>query len=161
FLDGAVSFTHTIIAGNNLSAGLGKDCNVNFAGSLTSNGHNIVQVGSNPCVFTPKTGDQTGVDPKLGPLADNGGGTQTRALLPGSPALDAGNTSGCPAAQDQRGVARPQGPGCDIGAYEVAIFDLSVTMQAPSTKTVGHLLGYVVTIRNLGSGLAEAVTLTD
>nr|BBJ47930.1 hypothetical protein SAVMC3_05590 [Streptomyces avermitilis] len=51
----------------------------------------------------------------MGPLADNGGPTDTTALLPGSPALDAAD--GCPAT-DQRGVARPQGTACDIGAYE-------------------------------------------
>jgi len=48
---------------------------------------------------------------------DNGGSTQTMALLPGSPAIDAGNNANCPVA-DQRGVTRPQGDGCDIGAYE-------------------------------------------
>src|SRR5262249_3530110 len=134
FLDGPASFTHTIVAGNNVSAGAGSDCNVNFGGNLTSTGHNVVQGASSPRVLTAQTGDQTGVDPKLGPLADNGGGTQTRALLLDSPARDAGNSSGCPAPQDQRGVSRPQGPGCDIGAYEIAIFDLTVSVAAPSTK---------------------------
>src|SRR5207244_1384632 len=115
FLDGvASSITHTIIAGNNISAGADKDCKGN-AGALMSTGHNLVQVASASCVFN-KPGDQTGVDPKLGGLADNGGGTQTRALLLDSPARDAGNSSGCPAGLDQRGVARPQGPACDIGA---------------------------------------------
>jgi hypothetical protein len=57
------------------------------------------------------------VDPKLGSLADNGGPTLTMALLPGSPAIDAGSAVGAPAT-DQRGVARPQGPGVDIGAFE-------------------------------------------
>ena len=53
------------------------------------------------------------------PLAANGGPTQTHALLPGSPAIDAGGTSanGCPAT-DQRGFPRPQGGACDIGAFE-------------------------------------------
>jgi len=60
-------------------------------------------------------------DPILGPLADNGGFTQTHALLPGSSAIDAGNSDPavCPDT-DQRGVARPIGNGCDIGAYEFA-----------------------------------------
>jgi hypothetical protein len=53
----------------------------------------------------------------LGPLADNGGPTQTHALLPGSPAIDAGDNTACPAT-DQRGVTRPLGAACDIGAYE-------------------------------------------
>jgi hypothetical protein len=57
------------------------------------------------------------VDPKLGALANNGGTTQTMALLTGSPAINAGNNTGCPTT-DQRGIARPQGGVCDIGAFE-------------------------------------------
>lgn len=62
-------------------------------------------------------GDLPGVAPLLGPLANNGGPTDTHALLAGSPALDAGGSTSCQAT-DQRGVTRPQGPGCDIGAFE-------------------------------------------
>ena len=58
------------------------------------------------------------IDPLLGPLALNGGPTRTHALLPGSPALDAASTPDCPPT-DQRGVARPQGAGCDSGSYEL------------------------------------------
>jgi hypothetical protein len=65
---------------------------------------------------TPAGGD-TFPDPKLGPLADNGGPTLTMALLPGSPAIDAGNTSLAPAT-DQRGFSRPAGRAADIGAFE-------------------------------------------
>ena len=55
--------------------------------------------------------------PQLGPLADNGGPTLTHALLAGSPAIDA--ATGCPPpATDQRGEPRPQGNGCDLGAFE-------------------------------------------
>ena len=56
-------------------------------------------------------------DPILGPLADNGGPTLTMALLPGSPAIDAGDTSLAPAT-DQRGFPRPAGLAADIGAFE-------------------------------------------
>ncbi len=68
-------------------------------------------------------------DPRLGALGDYGGNTQTIPLLPGSSAIDAGDDSLCPAT-DQRGVARPQGEHCDIGAFEkelatVALSDLS------------------------------------
>ena len=70
-------------------------------GSFTDEGHNFL----------------SGADPKLGPLADNGGPTWTMALLPGSPAIDAGTAIGAPAT-DQRGVPRPQGAGVDIGAFE-------------------------------------------
>jgi CSLREA domain-containing protein len=57
------------------------------------------------------------IDPRLGPLADNGGPTRTHALLTGSPAIDAASAQDCPPA-DQRGVLRPQGAACDIGSYE-------------------------------------------
>jgi hypothetical protein len=59
-------------------------------------------------------------DPLLGPLQDNGGFTQTMALLPDSPAINAADDGNCPST-DQRGVARPQGSHCDIGAYEAEI----------------------------------------
>jgi len=64
--------------------------------------------------------DQSGTNPMLGPLAHNGGPTETEALLPGSPAIDGGGlpaTAGCPPV-DQRGASRPFGPACDVGAYE-------------------------------------------
>jgi len=61
-------------------------------------------------------------DPNLGSLADNGGPTQTFALLTGSSAINAGDSTTCVASPvsnlDQRGVTRPQGAQCDIGAYE-------------------------------------------
>jgi hypothetical protein len=66
-----------------------------------------------------------GTDLKLGPLADNGGPTPTIALLPGSPAIDAGSNTGN-LATDQRGFARVVGSAADIGAFEV---------QAPSLRS--------------------------
>ncbi len=56
-------------------------------------------------------------DPKLGTLGDYGGYTQSIPLLPGSSAIDVGNNTYCPST-DQRGVSRPQGAACDIGAFE-------------------------------------------
>ena len=74
--------------------------------------HNLVTDGS--CsVATNLSGD-----PKLGPLADNGGPTLTHALQHRSPALDSGSAEHCPD-YDQRGIFRPQVAGCDIGAFEV------------------------------------------
>ena len=58
-----------------------------------------------------------GSTPQLTGLQDNGGATLTHGLYPSSPAIDAGDPNACPAT-DQRGVARPQGAACDIGAYE-------------------------------------------
>jgi hypothetical protein len=65
-------------------------------------------------------GDLRNTDPRLGPFQNNGGQSDTYALLAGSPAIDA--ATGCPPpATDQRGVSRPQGPRCDIGAFEVQL----------------------------------------
>jgi len=92
----------------------------NCSGTLQSFGNNLEN--TNTCGLTT-AGDKRDVNPKLGPLQDNGGATWTRALLFGSPAIDAGNDPDCPAT-DQRGVARPidgnrDGSAvCDIGAVE-------------------------------------------
>ncbi|HEY7872842.1 MAG TPA: choice-of-anchor Q domain-containing protein [Rudaea sp.] len=70
-----------------------------------------------------------GQDPKLGRLANNGGPTQTQALLPGSPAIDSGNNGTCETT-DQRGQSRPYDGDkngsaiCDMGAFEVNFIDL-------------------------------------
>jgi hypothetical protein len=98
-------FRNSILAGNSPTS-----CAT--TGTTTSN-NNLVQDGS--CGLTG-TGDIQGVDPGLGALANNGGPTDTRAIGPASFALNRGGAE-CQAT-DQRGVARPQGGACDIGAYE-------------------------------------------
>ncbi len=100
---------NTIVA-NNLAGG---DC----SGSIISLGHNLDS--GNTCGLIA-TGDITNTDPLLGPLQDNGGPTPTHALRPLSPAIGAGDNNGCPPT-DQRGVPRPQGAFCDIGAYEAVV----------------------------------------
>jgi hypothetical protein len=105
----SATFTNTIIASNKAAGG--PDCSQN----LPSAGHNLESHTS--CGFNNAVGDMQNTDPKLGPLANNGGPTQTLALLSGSPAIDAGSDMACPSI-DQRGVSRPQGPHCDIGAFE-------------------------------------------
>jgi predicted outer membrane repeat protein len=90
--------------------------------TLLSNGNNLVSDttcvdGANP---TDQRGDgSTELDPKLGPLQDNGG--PTFSILPqlGSPLIDTGSNTNCPAT-DQRGVLRPFGSACEIGATEYA-----------------------------------------
>ncbi len=86
------------------------------AATITSAGGNVD--GDNSCNLVA-AGDQPATDPLLGPLADNGGGTLTHLPAAGSPAIDAASAATCPAT-DQRGVARPQGAGCDAGAVEVS-----------------------------------------
>jgi hypothetical protein len=98
-------FFNTLLSGNTPT---------NCIGTITDAGHNLSSDAS--CAFTGSR-SMTNTDPKLGPLADNGGPTLTMALLPGSPAIDAGSAVHAPAT-DQRGIVRPQGPGVDIGAFE-------------------------------------------
>jgi len=86
---------------------------------LTSNGYNIESPGDT-CGFD-QTGDQPGVTAvllDLQPLADNGGPTQTHAITTDSAAFNAGS---CEVDTDQRGVTRPQGPTCDVGAFELEV----------------------------------------
>jgi hypothetical protein len=77
-----------------------------------------------------QTGDPQFRNPELQPLADNGGPTRTMAIGLASPAYDAG--AGCPAA-DQRGVTRPQGAACDLGAFEL----LAALTVSPGLLEVG------------------------
>ncbi len=94
----------------------GSNCYVPPASlsGISSAGFNLSSDYS--CPFN-QTGDRQGVDPRLGPLADNGGFTQTHMLLPDSPAIDAGQCM--PGlTTDQRGLPRLQGGTCDIGAVE-------------------------------------------
>jgi hypothetical protein len=89
--------------------------------SSSSNGYNLIGGGYTSPFDSP--GDQTGItNPYLGPLANNGGPTQTHAVLKVSRALNAipKNAAGCGTqiTKDQRGIKRPQGKKCDIGAYE-------------------------------------------
>ncbi|MBI4518975.1 MAG: right-handed parallel beta-helix repeat-containing protein [Deltaproteobacteria bacterium] len=111
-LYGTVTIGNSIIAGNTVSGTIAPDC----GGVLTSEGHNLIQ-NTLYCTITGNTtGNIIGVNPLLGPLQDNGGPTQTHALLAGCPAFDAGS---CTEAVDQRSIDRPQGAACDIGAFEV------------------------------------------
>ncbi|MFC4820099.1 IPT/TIG domain-containing protein [Dokdonella ginsengisoli] len=70
-------------------------------------------------------------DPKLGPLGDHGGFTPTMLPGAGSSAIDTADDAGC-ADTDQRGRPRPQGAHCDIGATEVSLYALAVTVTTPN-----------------------------
>jgi CSLREA domain-containing protein len=121
--EGPANSKNNIIADNVDQSG-NRDCAYNplYSGTISSQGYNLVE---NPgdCSFTT-IGDITNTDPLLDSLQDNGGDTLTHALLPGSPAIDAGSCSG--ATTDQRGWPRPidvphianADDGCDIGAFE-------------------------------------------
>lgn len=107
--------TRSIVAGN--SAPEGTDC---LGADANGGGYNVYGVGEG---CSPVGTDVVGLDPRLAPLADNGGPTPTHALLPDSPAIDLAPAGACPAA-DQRGRPRPidgdagGGAGCDAGAFE-------------------------------------------
>jgi hypothetical protein len=115
-LGAAVFVKNTIVSGNTLD-----NCdNAQLGGALLSQGNNVSSDDS--CPFTKPT-DKQNTNPRLGPLTNNGGPTDTRALLAGSPAIDRATNTNCPST-DQRGVRRPQNGDantsaiCDIGAFE-------------------------------------------
>ncbi len=96
----------------------GGDC-VNASSTLNAaSSNNLIEDATYACgLSNGVNGNIIGSDPNIGPLANNDGFTQTHALLAGSSAIDAGNDVSCPLT-DQRGVMRPFGLHCDIGAYE-------------------------------------------
>jgi predicted outer membrane repeat protein len=100
---GTLNLQNTIVANSTF-----QNCTNN--GTLIDGGGNLS--------WPDNTCPGLNADPLLGPLQNNGGPTQTHALLAGSPAIDAALLANCPAA-DQRGVSRPQRAGCDIGAFEL------------------------------------------
>jgi hypothetical protein len=113
-----------------IAQNLGDNC----SGGLSSLGYNLEDGGT--CALGHAT-DQDNTPPAMDSLADNGGGTSTHALMAGSLAIDQipVGVSGCGTnvATDQRGVGRPQGTACDIGAFEVeGISNLSATNDGPT-----------------------------
>ncbi len=168
-----VTLTNSIIA-NSLN---GHDCS--STGTIVSQGYSLDS--DNTCNLTA-TGDITNTNPLLGPLQDNGGATLTRGLLVGSPAIDPipNGSNGCGAtiASDQRGVIRPQGLGCDMGAFEAVYVNQppvangqTVTTTVNTAKAItltasdadNDALTYTVTIsptHGTLSGTAPTVTYT-
>jgi hypothetical protein len=136
-----LTLNSTIVANSTDSAGT-RDI-VDGSGN-TINGTNSLVENPSGFVFTTNVANITGQDPLLGPLANNGGPTQTHALLLGSPAIDTGSN---PTAQpfDQRGAgfARTSGAATDIGAFE--------TQGAPPPPPV-TVVG-IPTLSQWGTGL--------
>jgi len=146
---------NTIVAGNTAPTGQ-SDCALV---AMVASDHNLS--GDASCMFTD-AGSKQSTDPLLGGLQNNGGETDTLALQPGSPAIDAGTNEGCPPA-DQRGVSRPQGPSCDIGAFELAApappgaasADLRLKVKPkPKRPQAGGKLAFLITVRNAGPSAA-------
>jgi len=164
-----VTVSNSTISGNSATYGGGIYNENTYGGATLKN----TIVANNPaggnCYGTITDGDGNlsypdttcpGIhsDPLLGPLQNNGGPTETMAPGPGSAALDAANDAICAAAPvnslDQRGIARPQGMHCDIGAVEQIQEPSAVSLTAlsaqslpgtiPPTIIVGLLLAALV-----------------
>ena len=117
---GRTTLNNTIVSSNLAPDGTPADISVAVTGS-----NNLIGTGGSGGLVNGVNGNIVGVaDPKLGPLGNYGGPTQTIPLLPGSPALDAGSNalavdgSGNPLTTDQRGLPRIFNGTVDIGAYE-------------------------------------------
>lgn len=124
--NGTFSLTNSIVTLNDLVGSttpfftiFADDC----AGTISSQGNNIVSTVLSHCTVN---GAYMQVGANLGPLQENGGQTQTHALIRPSAAIDAGNAAGCTdnlgaiLTTDQRGFLRPEGGRCDIGAFEAS-----------------------------------------
>ena len=147
---GAVASTKVKLKNTLVASGSPNNCD----SGVTSQGNNLES--ANTCGLTA-AGDKKSTDPKLGPLQNNGGTTNTRALLSGSPAIDAGTNVGCPAT-DQRGIARPQGSACDIGAYEVHV-PAATTTTITSVQPEPSVIGQAVTVHfSVASGAGGTPT---
>lgn len=173
FNNSSTQFKNTIMAHNNSGGNCSGD-----PSTITSLGHNLDSDTS--CGFSGP-GDLSGIGPLLDPLQNHGGPTHTHALLPGSPAIDAGTIAGCPTT-DQRGIPRPQGSTCDIGATEFGLptagVDLNgsafhtpqtITYQAtlipgfaPSQVDIylGALMPDGVTFLSLVRGVSDVISMT-
>lgn len=139
---GSVNITRSIVANNAGGRYSGK---ANCDGPVNSQGYNLES--STDCGFT-RTGDLQNTNPLLASaLASNGGATQTLALQDGSPAINQIPAGSCPST-DQRGISRPQGPACDIGAFEfrvpvLKLPDSPITVNATSPQ--GATVSYTAT----------------
>jgi CSLREA domain-containing protein len=126
------SVQNSIVAGNNA---------YNCSGTVGNGGNNIDSGAT--CAFGTASNSLSGTDPKLGPLTINAPGTTaTHAIAADSPARDRVPSSGagCPAT-DQRGVTRPQGAGCDSGAFELAVGTHNVTLSITGSGTTNPVPG--------------------
>ncbi|MEP7357703.1 MAG: choice-of-anchor Q domain-containing protein [Anaerolineales bacterium] len=131
---GSLIIRNTLIGNNVHNNGIVSPSADDCWGTVTSLGYNLVETTTNCTITSNQSGNITGQDPKLGPLLPHNGAPATHALLPGSPAIDAGNNIiGCREADnvllvtDQRGLPRHADANqdgsatCDIGAFEVML----------------------------------------
>jgi CSLREA domain-containing protein len=146
----SVQLLNSIVAGNH---DLGQDATnaPDCTGTIDSQGRNLIGSTAN-CTFNQSGGDITGVDARLGTLANYGGPTFTHALLADSPAINKGQPgqgSDACEATDQRGLPRTLGGRCDIGSYE------RVTCGGLAVNRIGTGVRDVL----LGTGAADSFLL--
>ena len=145
---GNSTIKNTIIANNQLGGTFFYAQGPDYYGTINSQGYNLIEDTSGCTITGILTGNITSVDPMLSPLADNGGPTQTCALLTGSPAIDAGNSPGI--STDQRGYLRPvdipdidnASDGADIGAFELDSPNISGIITSNETGLPGITLTF-------------------
>ena len=153
---------NTIVANNSVAKGGAQDGQgPDLKGTFTSQDYNLIEDISTASISGVTTHNITGVDPKLGPLFNNGGPTQTHGLLPGSPALDAGNNANLEQDSvdldndgnvtelipfDQRGTGFPRvlNGTVDIGAFEglsqaLPPLQLALSSSGPTAEQVAAL----------------------
>jgi uncharacterized repeat protein (TIGR01451 family) len=161
----ALNVTNTIIQANTVN-GTEGDCSGLVAPTSANN-----LTGDASCLFAD-AGSVQG-DPQLAALGNNGGPTNTMLPAEGSPVIDAGTNTACPAT-DQRGVTRPQRTACDIGAVEVEPLppppppptptptaDLTVSLTAkPAKPELGDKVKFTLAVTNIGPDASTDTLLT-
>jgi uncharacterized repeat protein (TIGR01451 family) len=156
---GSTTLTNTLIAENTVTGGTGGTAGAaaraaanggpgsatapDVSGIVASSDHDLIGDGTGSNLTNGSNGDQVGttsnpINPLLSQLGNYGGATQTMALLPGSPAIDAGDSSasGLPST-DQRGFTRVSGAAVDVGAYETQGFTLSIVGGTNQSAPIG------------------------
>lgn len=145
-----VELQNTIVAGNTAPAG------PDIFGPVLSLDYNLIQNTAGATITGTETNNIYGVDPQLGPLQGNGGPTWTMKPADGSPVIDAGGA--CAQPTDQRGVARPLGSACDIGAVETRT--VAVACDVPSLISTINTAASGETL-SLASGCVYELTAVD
>ncbi|MBN2007023.1 MAG: hypothetical protein JXA21_26975, partial [Anaerolineae bacterium] len=155
----SVTLYNTLIGQN--TAPVGPDC----TGKLVSLDYNLIENTSGCTITGTTTHNITGQNPLLGPFNDNGGATETRALLPGSPALDQipNGVNGCGDSPDQRGFPRPYpaGGACDIGAYEQGALRFSKSVTPTHDVTHNSIVTYTLVLTHSGASDIASAWISD
>lgn len=145
-LEGAPEPGEVFLAGTILSGNNGRDCAFSGGSTATDGGYNLDDDGT--CGFSAADHSESDTNPDLGVLQNNGGPTETQAPTLASPVLNQippGTAGLCPGT-DQRGVPRPQGGGCDIGAVELEVATIdAITSPDAATATARSPFSFTVT----------------